>query len=204
MTNIYISERVWRMNYLYNKKHNTIDLLFEEQKYSYLFRAGELKNPFYASFYEQCIESTVADAYEIFLETNTENNYFQQQIKKLDKEAAARFFRIMAIHHSIYMMRKRRRELFWEEMRQALFFVYNFSENEKKLADVLYERACNHEVAFPVLFSKATARYLFYSKTISPFSLAFIENFCYNSYNSFLESFTRYLSIKMRLKKAAN
>ncbi len=192
------------MNYLYKNKQNTIDLFFEEQKYSYLFRAGELKNSFYCSFYEQCIESTVADAYEIFLETTTEHNYLQQNAKKLNREIAARFFRIMAIHHSIYMMRKKRRELYWEEMRQALFFVYDFSENEKKLADILYERACNHEDSFPALFAKTVAKYIFFSKTISPFSLAFIENFCYNSYNSFLASFTRYLSIKLRLKKAAN
>lgn len=192
------------MNYFYTKKQNQMEECFEGQKYLYLFRAGELKNSFYRSFFEQCIESTVADAYEILLETNTEHNYFKKNAKKIDKEVGKRFFKLMAIHHGICMMRKRRRELYWEEMRQAMFYVFDFSKKEQKMADILYERACNYESCFADLFAKTTARYLFVSRSLTPFSLAFIENFCYNSYRKFLESFTKYLSIKYRLKKAAN
>ncbi len=33
-------------------------------------------------FFEHSIENAVADAYEIFLETKTEYNYFEQKTKK--------------------------------------------------------------------------------------------------------------------------
>ena len=74
----------------------------------------------------------------------------------------------------------------------------------KKLADALYYCAKSGESCFSDLFAKTTARYVFGSHSLSPFSLAFIENFCYNSFNSFMSSFTKYLSVNVRLKKVAN
>lgn len=186
------------------KKLDLIQRYIEEQKYEYLERTGDLENSFYLSFYELCVESTVADAYEIFLETNTEDNFFRNNIRNLDERAGQRFFKLMGIYHSIRMIRKKRGQLKWDEMEEALIHVYELNDMEQKLADILYQCACRYETMFSDLFAKTAARYLFFVKTLTPFSLAFIENFCYNSYSSFMASFTRYLSVNLRLKRAAN
>ena len=89
-------------------------------------------------------------------------------------------------------------------MKQNLYFVFQLNDTEKKLADALYSCAKSGESCFSDLFAKTTARYIFGSHSLSPFSLAFIENFCYNSFNSFMASFTKYLSVNMRLKRATN
>lgn len=186
------------------KKEMLIEKYFEEQKQPFLERAALLTNSFYRSFFEHCTESAVADAFEIFLETKTRDNYFHKHFSELDEEAAKRFFKLIAMYHSIKTCRKRRRELKWTEMRDALFAVYHFNDVEKKLTERLYQCACTMDGLFMDMFAKTFARYLFLSTTITPFSLAFIENFCYNSYSNFMASFTRYLSINLRLKRAAN
>ena len=187
----------------YIKKSDFIRKNIESQKDMYLERTRELRNSFFQAFFEQCIESTVADAYEIFLETKTEHNYFQKHIKELDEGCGQRFFKLMAIHHSIKMVRKKRKELQWGEMCQALGTVFNFTKTEGKLADILYGYACMQDSVFSFLFARVAAGYLFFSPKLNPFSVAFIENFCYNSYSNFMASFTKYLSVNLRLRKAA-
>lgn len=186
------------------KKEDIIKENIEEQKYFFLERAEKLENSFYEAFFEHSIENAVADAYEIFLETKTEYNYFEQQLKDLDEEKGRRFLKLVGIYHSIRLSRIKRRKLRWREMKRNLYFVFQLNEKEKKLADVLYCCAKSGECYFSDLFAKTTARYVFDSRSLSPFSLAFIENFCYNSFNSFMASFTKYLSVNVRLKRAAN
>ena len=192
---------------LYQKKQKKQDIIkenIEEQKYFFLERAEKLENSFYEAFFEHSIENAVADAYEIFLETKTEYNYFEQQLNELNKEKGIRFLKLVAMYHSIRLSRIKRRKLRWREMKRNLYFVFQLNDTEKKLADALYSCAKSGESCFSDLFAKTTARYIFGSHSLSPFSLAFIENFCYNSFNSFMASFTKYLSVNMRLKRATN
>ena len=186
------------------KKQDIIRENIEEQKYIFLERTEKLQNSFYEAFFEHSIENAVADAYEIFLETKTEYNYFEQRLKELDKEKGRRFLKLVAMYHSIRLSRIKRRKLRWREMKQNLYFVFQLNDTEKKLADALYSCAKSGESCFSDLFAKTTARYIFGSHSLSPFSLAFIENFCYNSFNSFMSSFTKYLSVNVRLKKVTN
>lgn len=195
------------MTLLYQKIHQKEDIIkenIEEQKYFFLERAEKLENSFYEAFFEHSIENAVADAYEIFLETKTEYNYFEEQLKQLDQEKGRRFLKLIVIYHSIRLSRIKRRKLRWREMKRNLYYVFELNETEKKLAEVLYGCAKSRECYFSDLFAKTTARYVFGSQVLSPFSLAFIENFCYNSFNSFMASFTKYLSVNVRLKRAAN
>lgn len=192
---------------LYQKKPKKQEIIkenIEEQKYFFLERAEKLENSFYEAFFEHSIENAVADAYEIFLETKTEYNYFEQRLTQLDEEKGRRFLKLVAIYHSIRLSRIKRRKLRWREMKQNLYYVFQLNDTEKKLAEALYSCAKIGESCFSNLFAKTTARYIFGSHTLSPFSLAFIENFCYNSFNSFMSSFTKYLSVNVRLKKVTN
>ena len=48
------------------QKQDPVTLYLEGQKESYITRAAQ-ETPFYEAYYMQCIESTVADGYEMFL-----------------------------------------------------------------------------------------------------------------------------------------
>ncbi|MFV0314530.1 MAG: hypothetical protein ACK5I7_05430 [Anaerotignum sp.] len=184
------------------KKDQHCKVLIEYCKDYFVERAYMQKNEFYGAFYLQCVESTAADAYEIFLETPMEHNYFRSNLERVDEKVITRFFKLAAIHHTIKSVKRRKKDLSWEDIKEALFDVYDFTEGEKEMSDILYRCACIYQAGFQELFIKTTARYIFGDKTLSTFSFAFIGNFWYNSYSSFMGSFSGYVPFRVRLERA--
>ena len=184
------------------KKEARVRDWIEAEKEALLERVYEREEGFALSFYGQCVESTAADAHEVFLETPPVCNYFRENLDRLDREVLTRFFRLAAIHHTIRAGRRRRKTLCWEEMKAALFAVYAMDGREQALAELLYQCAVVYQSGFQELFHKTTARYLFGDCRLSGFSFAFIGNFWYNSYSSFMGSFTGYVPFHIRLRDA--
>ena len=184
------------------KKACLVKQWIEEEKEWLLEQAYREADAFLASFYAQCIESTAADAYEVFLETPLSFNYFRERLDVLDKEGMRRFFRLAAIHHTIRIVRRWRKELVWECMYEAMVRVYGLDERESAMAGLLYQCAVGYQSGFHELFHKTTARYLFGDQVLNGFSFAFIGNFWYNSYSSFMGSFTGYVPFHIRLRDA--
>lgn len=184
------------------KQEQAVRQWIEEERERLSLRAYALEDGFLAVFYAQCVESTAADAHEIFLETQSVCNYFRENLPKLDKPAITRFYKLAAIHHSIRAARKRKKELDWERMLAALEAAYGLDARERRLAALFYECAALYQSGFLALFHKTTARYLFGARELSGFSFAFIGNFWYNSYSSFMGSFTGYVPFHIRLRDA--
>ncbi len=184
------------------KKENIVRGWIEEEKIRLLERAYGAEPSFLTAFYAQCIESTAADAHEVFLETPLAFNYFRENLDRLDRETLVRFFRLAAIHHTIRIVRRRKKELDWDEMMTALTDIYELEEKEVNMAELLYCCAVTYQTGFQELFHKTTARYIFGDRVLSGFSFAFIGNFWYNSYSSFMGSFTGYVPFHIRLRDA--
>ena len=184
------------------KKENQVRLWIETEKEYFLARAYGAEDAFLGAFYGQCVESTAADAHEIFLETPLTFNYFREKLDILDREVLQRFFRLAAIHHTIRIVRRRKKELHWAEMKAAMAEIYGLGKKEQDMAELLYQCAASYQTGFHELFHKTTARYLFGDTVLSGFSFAFIGNFWYNSYSSFMGSFTGYVPFHIRLRDA--
>jgi len=150
----------------------------------------------------QCTESTAADGYETFLETPMEHNYFRTNLDRLDEKVMIRFFKLAAIYHTIRVVKRRKKELSWDHMKEALYEVYALEEGEKEMAEILQRCASIYQAGFQDLFIKTTARYIFGDKVLSTFSFAFIGNFWYNSYSSFMGSFSGYVPFHVRMERA--
>ena len=187
---------------IYCAKDKIIEKTVEKQKEEILDKVYHLENSFYLSFYELAAEFTVIDAYEFFVELDCHSNFFYDNIDLMDEERGRRFFKIMAMYHTIKMLRKKRADLNEEDMSQCMFNVYSFDEAEERLFKLLYLCHVNFENQFPSLFARSLGKYLFGKEVENPFTLAFIENFCYNSYNSFLGYLSKYISINRRIKIA--
>ena len=184
------------------KRENLVRFWIEEEKERLLEKAYGAESPFQEAFYAQCIESTAADAHEVFLETPLSFNYFRENLDRLDREAVKRFYKLAAIHHTIRIVRRRKKELHWAGMKEAMAEIYEMEQREKDLSELLYCCAMTYQTGFQELFHKTTARYLFGDQELSGFSFAFIGNFWYNSYSSFMGSFTGYVPFHIRLKDA--
>ena len=183
-------------------KEEQLLLWIEAERERLSARAYAQKDAFLQAFFAQCVESTSADVHEVFLETPLAYNYFRENLERVDEETLARFFKLAAIHHTIRIVRRRKKELDWTEMRTGLTAVYALSGQETELAELLHRCAEIYQSGFQELFHKTTARYLFGDRTLSGFSFAFIGNFWYNSYSSFMSSFTGYVPFHIRLKRA--
>lgn len=184
------------------KKEQQVRLWIEAERERLSEGAYAYGEPFLAAFYAQCVESTAADAHEVFLETPLACNYFREKLDKLEEEAILRFFKLAAIHHTIRIVRRKRKELDWQEMAAALAEIYGLDAREREMTELLHRCAEAYQAGFQELFCKATARYLFGDRVLSGFSFAFIGNFWYNSYSSFMGSFTGYVPFHIRLRQA--
>lgn len=184
------------------RKENMVRAWIEAEKEHLLEQAYDLENPFLGAFYAQCIESTAADAHEVFLETPLQFNYFREKLNCMDMETVRRFFKLTSVHHTIRIVRRRKKELDWAEMKRGLVQIYALDEREQAMAELLYQCAMSYQTGFHELFHKTTARYLFGDEVLSGFSFAFIGNFWYNSYSSFMGSFTGYVPFHIRLRDA--
>ncbi len=183
-------------------KHDIVKRVVEDESEVYIKRIYKLKNSFYVSFFEECINSTVADAYEYFAELRVNGNIFSENVYTMTREKGRRFIKLMVIHHSIKMMRCRKCSLKLSDMRAALFEAFDLSEPEQKMFDLLYACAIMYSGSFSELFASAVMKYLFDRDKYGRHTVAFIENFCYNSYETMFESFTKYLSLEQRLQGA--
>jgi len=120
----------------------------------------------------------------------------------MDEKTLVRFFKLAAIYHTIRTVRRRKSGLDWTRMWTGLTAVFSLSGQERKLTELLHCCAELYQSGFQELFHKTTARYLFGDRVLSGFSFAFIGNFWYNSYSSFMSSFTGYVPFHIRLKRA--
>ena len=184
------------------RKEMQVRIWIEKEKGRLLERAYDAEDLFAGAFYAQCIESTAADAHEVFLETPLTFNYFREKLNSLSEAELQRFFKLAAIHHTIRIVRRRKKELNWGSMKEAVTEIYELTEREAEMTELLYRCAVAYQAGFQELFHKITARYLFADKELSGFSFAFIGNFWYNSYSSFMGSFTGYVPFHIRLRDA--
>ena len=63
------------------KKEEQLGLWIEAERERLSARAYALEDAFLRAFFAQCVESTAADAYEVFLETPLAYNYFRENLE---------------------------------------------------------------------------------------------------------------------------
>lgn len=181
-------------------RHDIVKRTVEEEGEKYLKSIYCIENKFYSSFFEECVNSTVADAYEYFAELRLNGNVFAENVYSMTPERGRRFLKLMAVHHAIKLIRRSRVNP--SDMRSSLFKAFDFGAAERKMYDLLYACAVMYSGSFSELFASAVMKYVFAKDAFGRHTVAFIENFCYNSYETMFNSFTKYLSLEQRLQGA--
>lgn len=185
------------------QKEKQLQKLFLQHKEHYLTQIEQITHPFAAAFYTQCVESTLADGYEMLILDHSSSNYLKAHLYIWNTEITEHFFKLSAIHHTIRMILRHKKQISWETMFPFLSYIFSLNENEQKMASILYQCASISRSRFSALFATTTTRYLFAETEISPPIMAFLLHFWYNSYHSFITSFTSYVPFRVRLEKAS-
>lgn len=185
------------------QKEKQLQKFFLQQKEQYFAEIEQIDAYFPAAFYTQCIESTIADGYEMLILDYSNSNYLKAHLHIWNTQITEHFFKLAAIHHTIRMVRRYQKHIQWENIFPFLCRIFSLNENEQKMASILYQCACMNISRFSALFATTTTRYLFAETEICPPVMAFLLHFWYNSYHSFITSFTSYVPFRVRLEKAS-
>ncbi len=167
----------------------------------FLEKAYTISESFYREFFVQCIESTSADGYELFFEINVYNNYFLERKRVAMELVFLRFYKLVAIHHTIRTVTKKKKIVSWNIMKQHVFTVFGCNEKEQQMAELLYCSAKKNYNEFQRLIIKVLVRYVFDETILDGFSFAFLGNFWYNSYRNFMASFVKYVPFVVRFRR---
>ena len=192
-------EKIFGFSFMRRKK---IEQTAQYLKDEYIQKTKEVKNTFNSDFYCLCTEFAYVDALSCFAETDCKGNIFYENFDLMDNVAWERFFKITALYNTIKVCLKRRKDLSCEEMKEDLFFVYDFDEIEKHFFELIWKMAFSFENRFNMIFPQVMIKYVLRKSITDPLSLAFTDNFCYNSYSSLIKYFSKYISIGRRIRLA--
>ena len=183
-------------------KFNNEDFIneLENIKTEYVDNAYKVNNSFCSSFYALLAEFSAIDAKEFFIINNFRSNIFKLSAEKINSERKRRFFKIIAMHHTIQMLAKKKDKLDFFTMSIFFYKIYSFEETEKQLFEILYKYRMEFPKQFPAVFARTAIKYIFGSDNGSAFFVAFFQNFCYNSFKTFVKYFSEYISINRRIK----
>ena len=183
-------------------RKNIVESAAEGLKNNYIKKTTEVRNSFSSDFYCLCSEFSYVDAVSCFAEVNCISNIFYRNLHVMDRVSWERFYKIFAIYNTIMFCRKNRKKLNINFIKWDMFYVYDFDETEQKLFELLWQMASQHETKFKSVFPQVFLKYVFRKNITDAASIAFTENFCYNSYNNLMKYFSRYISVSRRIKLA--
>ena len=162
------------LNRLPQGKYDIVKSTIEDEGEKYLKKIYTIKNNFYMSFFEECINSTTPDAYEYFVELKANGNVFGESVYTLTRERGRRFIKLMAIHHSIKMLRFKECGLSLVNMKNNLVYAFDLNDHEQKVFDLLYACFMMYSGSFSELFASAVMKYLFGKDNYGKYTIAFI------------------------------
>ena len=190
--------------FIFNNKNTKATFLYyiDNLRDKYIENSFDIQDNFCSEFYGLLAEFTAIDAELGFCSIFCRSNILKKQIKSMNTEKCIRFFKIMAMHHTIQMIAKKKDKLNFYIIKDYLYKVYEMKEDEKKLFELLYKCRMTFPRQFPAVFSKTAIKYIFGSEYKDIFAVAFFQNFCYNSFAVFVKYFSEYISINRRIKKS--
>ncbi len=169
-----------RINMFRNKG---IEKDFENKKYKYLEKAYNLKNSFWGAFFEFSVENAFADIFE---------KGFMKHTNNFCDETADKYYKMMAFIH----LTKFAEGDFLKEGYSFFKEVFEPDKNEAQMFSLLLKCFFKFKSEFELLRNLTLQRFVFESDNM----IDFIDAFCYNSYNEFIMTFGRFMTVERRLE----
>ncbi len=180
-------------------KHHIIKENIEDKKHKWLVRSYALKDSFWSEFFEFSIENACADMYDLFESAN--RNSLRRYIKNINDTTGAKYYKMMAFIHFTEFVKKRDMSL-TEKGYAAFNEIFKPDKTEKRFFDLLVRCFLEFNDEFRDLRCAVFLKYVFAITEEGDNVLAFTDSFCYNSYNKFMDSFNRFVTVERRMEVA--
>lgn len=179
--------------YLFGKK-NLIQKHVVDQSDYFFSRAENIENKDVKKFYDQLICSTMADGYEFFMDLLNSKSY-RDRIGLINDDKGKKMYKLNAMYYTIKFMDKS--ESMVENsniVKKDMFKIFNFNKQDKKDFVKFLNLHKDDQSKFEVDFSKYVVKNTIGNDEINQASLAFVANFFYGSYKSFVNSYNTYVA----------
>lgn len=144
------------------------------------------------TFFHHSIICCITDAFEYFLNADTQGNVFYKNIDKIVGDAGERFIKWETLYHTLFFTNSIRGSDEVPEFEDALFTIFGLGAVDM---DGYYEfkRLLNDdEQGFISKFSGAAIKDIFGVEQIGDEDASFIYNFYYNCYTDFYRTYSKY------------
>ena len=180
-------------------RYKAIEEYIESRKYDFLDRAYDCTNGFWGTFFEFSVINASADMYDAF-----GDKYFCRMNKYIDNfnnRTGSKYFRMMAFIHLTEFTAGGNRFIVREGY-SCFNRIFKPDNMEKRMFDLLMKCFLEFNEEFSRLRTAVFIKYVFSVRGEGDNVLAFMDDFCYNSYKAFLASFSRYRTVERRLELA--
>ena len=159
---------------------------------SYIYRADKLRDSFLRKFFLQAVNCARADSYE-----------FYTAMRKVEIGAVLEYpskipavYRWLCVFYISLFLSENKNDVDAAAIRAAIPLLFNFHETEEKWIDGFISCAGQSDTEFELSFSRFFMEGILNFKNNNPVTIAFMCNFFYNSYNSFISSFVNFVSLQ--------
>lgn len=179
-------------------RHNKIERYMEMGKTGYLDRSYSCINSFWGSFFEFSLENSCADIYDLL---EIRHSSLRKYAKNINEITAYKYYKMMAFMHLTEFAIERDKNL--ARMGYMYFRdVFLPDRIEKRFFELMLRCFFEFENEFKDIRSAVYLKYVFSAVNEQQNVLAFISTFCYNSYNEFIRSFNRFMTVERRIELA--
>jgi len=179
---------------LFKRRNICVRQCVEEQSDFYFSRLDAVEDKFVKNFYSQAVCGTVADTYDFFTYLQSNNNIFYRNAKLLTPELGREIYKWNAMYHTIQFLRigfKASNEKLKADLEACLFNAYELSDKEQEVYLSFLDLIRENPARFEVEFSKEFLKNIFGGENSGgPVTLAFANNFFYNSFHEFAQYVT--------------
>ena len=181
---------------LYLNRRKILKKYIEEKKYRFLVRAYGFENIFWGQFYEFSVENACADMYDLF--EIRKKMSLKRYIRSINERTGGRYYKMMAFIHLTEFLKDRQRN---EEGYIAFKEIFKPDKTEERFFDLLFRCFVEFKEEFSKVRSAVFLKYAFGISGEGDNMLAFADSFCYNSYNEFICTFNRFMTIERRMEQ---
>lgn len=166
---------------------------------NYLTKISSTTNKFRSNFFSQVFNCASADILEFYIESTSNIRYLNEANNTFDYETTEQLLKWFSLYNTL---RFRSESLEQNEVDSLdytdLLYIFQFSNYEKQFIIKIVDIINFSETEFQIMFANYIIENVFDYKN-NTILLAFVVNFLYNSYDSFIKSFNAYVEFRAYL-----
>jgi hypothetical protein len=183
-------------------KRNILNKVLEQQNTYLIHKTDHAQNRFCELFFSCVISNESIDIYDFFSEMKVP--YIRKDTNKheINLDVVKMTYKWLAMYYVVNFSSYIENKDIEAKIKENLYYVYDFNNEDKEMLEKFLKLYDECESLFQVDFIKNISKAILDNSNEDLMRYGLIFNVFYNSYNNFVNSYTRYIDIECWLKYA--